>query len=128
MPPPPVPPAILGFVSGNLRNIEELELMIAIVQSSDRWWDARSASAEIGTDVVTAGRALDRLASLNLLDIRITGDVRYQFRPGSAEVAELARGCVAAYRSNPIALVRAVPRSSRQGIRDFAEAFRLRRK
>lgn len=127
MVPPPVPPAVLAFVSENLRSVEELQLMLVIVQSNDRWWDARLASAELGMDEVTARRALDHLASLNLLDIRITGDVRYQFKPGSDQIAQLARDCLAAYRSNPIALFTAVQRS-RQGIRDFADAFRLRRK
>lgn len=128
MPSPPVPPAVLRFVSENLRTLEELQLMLAIVQSNERWWDARAVSAELGMDVITAGQALDHLASLNLLDIRITGDVRYQYKPGTDDMARLARECLAAYRTNPIALFTAVPRPSRQGLRDFADAFRFRRK
>lgn len=127
MPPPPVPERVVAFVSENLRNIEDVHLMLALMQS-DRWWDARAAAAELGLDVITAGRSLDRLASLNLLDIRITGDVRYQFRPGTDELAQIARECLDAYRSNPIALFTALQRPSRKGLRDFADAFRLRRK
>jgi hypothetical protein len=114
-------------VSENLRSLEELQLMMAVVQAEHRWWDASAASAELGMDVVTAGRVLDRLATLNLFDIRITGDVRYQFKPGTDELAEIARECLEAYRSNPLALVTAVQRPARKGIRDFADAFRLRR-
>lgn len=102
--------------------------MLAIMQSGDRWWDARMAAAELGVDPTTAGRALDHLAALNLLDIRITGDVRYQFKPGTDALAAVARDCVDAARSNPIALFNAVQRPGRQGIRAFADAFRLRRK
>jgi len=102
--------------------------MLAVVHSGDRWWDARLAAAELGVDAITAGRVLDRLATLNLLDIRITGDVRYQFKPGTEELATLARACVDAARTNPIALLTAVQRATRPGIRDFADAFRLRRK
>jgi hypothetical protein len=31
---------------------------------------------------------LDRLAGLNLLQIRVTDDVRYRFQPGTIELAE----------------------------------------
>ena len=124
---PEVPVEVLTFVSENLRNMEELQLMLTICQAPQRWWDARTAASELGIDEVAAGRTLDRLATLNLLDIRITDDVRYQFRPGTEELVRLARGCVDAYRSNPIALFAAVQPPARRGIRDFADAFRLRK-
>ena len=64
----------------------------------------------------------------NLLDIRITGDIRYQYRPGTPELRESAEACVAAFRTRPLDLVQLVTGPSATSVRDFADAFRLRRK
>jgi hypothetical protein len=72
-------------------------------------------------------RTLDRLASRNLLALRIAGDLRYQFQPGDA-AAEAAAGAFAhAYRTNRLAVVRLVTHERQPGFRDFADAFRIRR-
>lgn len=41
-------------------------------------------SHDLGITLGNARRMLERLAVANLLDIRVTDDVRYQFRPGTA--------------------------------------------
>jgi hypothetical protein len=124
---PPVPPPVLAFVAKHIRSLEELQLLIALVQSPDRWWDATSAARELGIAIPVARRGLDALAAGNLLDIRITGDVRYQFRPGTEELRAAARATEETYRMNPLAVVQLVAQTGRRGLRDFADAFRIRR-
>jgi hypothetical protein len=52
--------------------------------------------------VTTARGLLDRLAGLNLLDIRFTDDVRYRFRPGTAELAHKVSRLIASYRRSRV--------------------------
>ena len=73
-------------------------------------------------------RALDYFGAHNLLDIRITGDVRYQYRPGTPELRDSAAACVAAFRTRPLDLAQLVTGPSTTSVREFADAFRLRRK
>jgi hypothetical protein len=121
-------PLVLGFVADHLRSLEELQLLMTCMTSSDRWWDAGAVSRELGVTPTRARYALDHLASRNLLDIRVTGDVRYQFRPGTPELAEAAQAVASAYRRNPVALVGLLSGGgSRRSIRDFADAFRIRK-
>jgi hypothetical protein len=127
MSPHPVPQPALAFVAEYVRSLEELQLLIALIQSPERWWDATAAARELGMAMSAARRGLDALAARNLLDIRITGDVRYQFRPGTEELRAAARATEEAYRTNPLAVVQLVAQTGKRGLRDFADAFRIRR-
>ena|SRR5690349_15426868 len=124
---PEFAPTIVAFVTEHVRTLAELQLLMLLVQSGDRWWDATSAARESGLTVTEARQALDFFGSRNLLDIRITGDVRYQFRPGTAELRDRANACAAAYRTQPFDLARLVSGPSAASVRDFADAFRVRR-
>ena len=122
-----VPPIVLAFVGDFLTSVTELQLLLTCMQSGDRWWDARSAAREMGISESAARRALDRLAARNLFDLRVTGDVRYQFRPGTPELAAAAQALAEAYRANPVAIINRVAPSTPQSLRDFADAFRIRK-
>ena len=127
MVPPSISPPVLAFVADHVRSLEELQVLIAVVQMPDRWWDATSAARELGIAAPAARRALDALAGRNLLDIRITGDVRYQFRPGTDALRAAAIATEDAYRTNPLGVVQLVTQTGKRGLRDFADAFRIRR-
>ena len=120
-------PNVVAFVTEHVRTLAELQLLMTIVQSGDRWWDATSAARELGLSLHDARRALDHFGAHNLLDIRITADVRYQYRPGTPELRESAEACAAAFRSRPLDLAQLVTGPSVTSVRDFADAFRVRR-
>lgn len=113
----------------HLRTVEELHLLVAMSSARDRWFDAEVAARELGISPRAARTALEHLASRNLLEIRVTGDVRYQLNPGTPELREAAFACVDAYHEDPAALWRlASQQLSNRGIRDFANAFRIGRR
>ena len=124
---PEFSPVVVAFMADHVRSLDELQLLMSIIQSGDRWWDARIAAREIGMSQAAAGEVLDRFAARNLLDIRVSDDVRYQFRPGTDALRDAARATLDAYRRNPIALARLVPRQASRSMKDFADAFRIRR-
>jgi hypothetical protein len=117
----------LRFIDEHIASPEELELLIALVDAPARWWDATLVSHDLGITVGNARRMLERFAAANLLDIRLTGDVRYQFRPGTPELHNGAVAVAAAYRRKPTVLLQRWARLTRRDVLDFAEAFRFRR-
>ena len=121
-----VPPESAEFVARHLRSLEDLQVLMTCIEGRDRWWDAAAVARELGISATAARHALDHLARGNLLDIRITGDVRYQFNPGTAELHGAALAFATAYRANPVPLVQIVAGSARRSVRDFADAFRIR--
>jgi hypothetical protein len=119
---------VVSFVTAHLRTIDDLHLLVAMAGAQDRWFDAESVARDLAITTRDARAALERLASHNLLEIRVTADVRYQFHPGTADLLAAAHECVEAYHRKPIALWRlASQQLDRRGVRDFADAFRIRR-
>ena len=123
-----IAPLVEEFLRAHIACVEELELLMLLVASVGRWWDATSSSRELGVPVARARAGLDALASHNLLDIRITEDVRYQFRPGTPELEAAALALAAVYHRTPAPVVHLVTRAAPRSVRDFADAFRLRRR
>lgn len=122
-----VSPLVLTFLSEHVGNLHRFQLLLRLIQGGDRWWDAASAAREVGITPEEAHAALDHLAKHNLLDIRITGEVRYQFRPGTDTLREAAQACVDEFRRKPVEILEVVTGMPRRRIRDFADAFRIRR-
>jgi hypothetical protein len=128
MTPEPLPPDVAAFIGDHLLSLDEIEVLTAMRDLPDRWWDARLIYAELGIPVAAARGLLDHLAGLNLFDIRVTDEVRYRFQPGTAELAQTVSRLVAIYRTNRTAVVEAIAPVARRGVLDFANAFRLRDK
>lgn len=109
MAPQPLPADVASFIDEQLLSIDEIEVLTVLVKTPPRWWDAKLMGIEVGgMAAADVRRILDRLASLNLLDIRVTDAVRYRFQPGTEELARTVSGLVSAYRIDRQAVVRAV--------------------
>jgi hypothetical protein len=119
-------PEVVDFATRYIGSLDDLQVLMTCLDGRDRWWDAAGMARHLGIGMAAARRSLDRLAGRNLLDIRITGDVRYQFNPGTPHLEAAALAYAAAYRTNPVAIVHLAAGGSRQPLRDFADAFRLR--
>ena len=122
-----LPAAVTAFLDAYIDSLEHLELLLLVMQTPQRWWDAPAVGAQLGTHPDQARRALEHLAARNLLAIRVTGDVRYQYQPGRPDLAEAARLVAATYRERRVAVLQAVTQPERRSLRDFADAFRIRR-
>ena len=96
-----VPRSVARFADTYLSSFEDLQVLVSCVDDADRWYDAATIARRLGISRTTARASLDDLARRNLLDIRISGDLRYRFRPGTHELEKQARAFVDAYRKNP---------------------------
>jgi hypothetical protein len=123
-----LPIVVRSFVAAHIRSLQDLHLLVGMACAPDRWWDEDTAVRELGLDRRVARAGLEHLAAHNLLEIRVTDNVRYQFRPGTTDLEQAVAASVEAYRTNPVALWRLAPATREQrSIRDFADAFRVRR-
>lgn len=122
-----LPHSVVAFVREHIETLEQLELLTLLMKSPERWWDAAAVAEALGINATIARDALERLASRNLLAISVTTDVRYQFQPGTTMLRDAGEQFAEACRTNRIAVVRLVTDTQRRAMRDFADAFRLRR-
>lgn len=65
--------------------IEDFELLLMLIESSHRRWDAMSARRARSAKLGTTQRDLEGLATRNLLAVKIGNEVRYRFDPGTHE-------------------------------------------
>jgi hypothetical protein len=122
-----LPHSVVTFVREHIDSLEQLELLTLLVKLPERWWDAATVAEALGMSATIARDLLERLASRNLLAISITTEVRYQFQPGTAALRDASQEFAEACRTNRTALVRLVTDTQQRAMRDFADAFKLRR-
>jgi len=67
--PDALPSDVVQFVNDTIDSIEQLELLMMLIESSGRWWDAVTAGHALGVRPETMQRSLERLATRNLLAV-----------------------------------------------------------
>src|SRR5688572_16494884 len=88
----------------HVRDLHDLQLLIALMNAPDRWWDVRTAARELQVPDDAARAALEHLAWRNLLE-------RYQFRPGSEQPRRRSLALAAAFAADPVEVVGAITHS-----------------
>jgi hypothetical protein len=129
-PPPPadlLSPDARQFLETFVSGMRDLDVLAALLDGERRWWDARSMAAFLSAPPAETRRVLDRFAAANLLDIRVSEDVRYRLHPGSEDVANQLQAFAAVYRQTPAVVFRWVAGRAGRSVSDFADAFRLHR-
>jgi hypothetical protein len=122
-----LPAAVETFLRNYIDTLQQIELLMLLMKSPDRWWDAPAVAKAIGTDPTSARVDLERLGSRNLLAISISSEVRYRFQPGTASLQAATDAFQDALRTHGLDVFRFVSDTPRRAMRDFADAFRIRR-
>lgn len=122
--------ALADFVDAHIRSVADLRILFACVDNPERWWSSTTLGRELGIGEQLARGSLERFARQNLLDIRVSDDVRYRFQPGTEQLEAVVRTFAAAYRQDPALVVHFIAESAaeRDSLRDFADAFRITRR
>jgi hypothetical protein len=113
-------------IAGCVRSVEDLEVLLYLARTRDRYASADAVSADTGVPVRLASAALEALASRNLLDVRIAEAVLYKLDPASAGSRAMVDRTIEAARSQRSLVLKAILAGS--AARDFADAFRVTRK
>jgi hypothetical protein len=116
-----------AFITQHVESPEQLQLLLTMVEEPERWWDADSAARELFVSRSAGRSTLEHLAAHNLLEIKLTGDVRYRFSAGTTELRDGTAALALAYKKTPLAVIRAVTSGRRRSLQDFADAFRIKR-
>lgn len=96
-----LPTHVHAFLNQFACSLDELVILLALIESRTQWWDVDRMAARAGLVPFNTRRVLDAFASRNLLDIRISDDVRYRLRPGTPELAREVDAAVGVYRRSP---------------------------
>ena len=84
-------------------------------------------STELRIPESTADNVLERLASDNFLDVKISNEILYRFNPATAGLETSAALCADLYVRERIAMINLVMTAMLGPMHDFAEAFRIKK-
>jgi hypothetical protein len=116
------------FISDHIRHLDDFAVLCTLMGDTAQWWGTQRVASALAISEADARSSLEHFAKMNLLEIKVTDEVRYRYEPGEADLAARAAACYAAYRARPIDILRLIHGSGRRSFRDFADAFRFRRK
>ena len=122
-----IPKDIREFIARYLPSVEHLETFIVLQRNTTRSWNATDMAAELRIPESTAADVLERLASDNFLDVKISNEILYRFNPATASMEDLSARCADMYVRQRIAIINTVMTASLGPMHDFAEAFRFKK-
>lgn len=124
--PPRLTPSLAWFARRHFRSLEDIEIVLLLWTSSERWWSPDEVAREIRSTSTICSDSLQRLCPA-LLDAT-TEPETYRFRAAAdshtlAAIASLDE----LYRVQRHEMIRFLAQLPSTGVRDFADAFRLKR-
>jgi hypothetical protein len=121
----PLSDDLVEFVQTGLGSVWALKMMVAMMAEPNRAWSAAELVRELRASDTVISRLLDRFQQIGLA---IEGkDHTWHWRPAAPELEELANGVARAYAVTPFGVIQAIAEAPESRLRQFADAFRLRK-
>ena len=120
----PLSPASKDFVRAHLGSLIQLDVALLLQSDPEIWWSAERVASHLRVSTDIARESLEKLASRNLLDVRIASDLTYRFAPWHQSAAEMMNEIAANHYEARESAARGGSASPAQR---FADAFRIRK-
>lgn len=120
-----IPAEASRLIQHCIRSMWDLEVLLLVQRGPSRSWSVDDIVRELRGSLRVVTDALLALKAAGLVVEESEG--QYRYRPASAEIDEAARQLQQAYGAFPVAVAEAIYRTPNRQIRDFADAFRLKK-
>ena len=124
----PIPDEIRQFLAANFDALEQLEALRVLGEDSGREWSSEEIAGQIQA---TPAMSLVHIAALEgrglLVCERREGRTFCRFGAKTPELEQQLRTVLDLYRQRPVTMIRLVYPGANQALRDFSEAFKLRK-
>ena len=127
MPDAPLPPDVRRFITGVVRSVNELELLLLLAEERDEPWTAAAASRVLYQSEGWVAGHLEALVVLGLAEQVGDGPPGYRFGPGDAATRRTIQQTGECFRRRRAAVIALIYRGEPSSAERFADAFRLRR-
>jgi hypothetical protein len=118
------PDELKRFVAAHLDTVDQLEVLLLLQRRPAEVWTPERVSAELRTSPMSAAMRLARLCATGLCE-EAEGGVR--LRPADAGIERAIQLVAAAYRERRVSLIALIYARPPEGVRAFADAFRLKK-
>jgi hypothetical protein len=121
---PQIPNVVRQLVAERLDSIPELEAVLLLRESGARAWTPEDAGRRLYVSTTVAAHVL---AGLRERGFFASDGNEYRYEPESPALAAAVDALAAAYRAHLVAVTHLIHSKPGRNVRDFAEAFRLRK-
>lgn len=121
----PLSSDLRGFIARYLTSVEQLEILRVLVDSPEKAWTESEVFRTIQSSHESVAGNLRYFADKQFLTFDAAAG--YRFSPEDPELRRLAVELVSVYRERPVTVVESIYKPSLAPIRNFAEAFKIKK-
>jgi hypothetical protein len=119
-----VPAPVRRFIAGHIESVGQLEVLLLLRAAADKQWTTDEVARAVVTQPASAAGWLEQLAGDGLVTPE---DVGYRYSPPSRDVERAIDELAESYAKYRVAVIGLIFSKPSEQVRDFPEAFRLRR-
>ncbi len=119
-----VPAPVKRFIAGHIDSVGQLEVLLLLRAAADKEWTAPEVARALVTNLDSVTEFLRRLNADGLLSR--TGE-QFRYSPADEEVERAVDGVAESYAKYRVAVIGLIFSKPGDHVREFPEAFRLRR-
>jgi hypothetical protein len=112
------------LIAESIDSVPELEAILLLCEDRERRWTAAEAGQRLYVSTTMAAHILGLLTSRGFFE---QTDDSYRYAPKSPDLDSAVRALASSYSRSLIAVTRAIHSKPGASVRQFAEAFRLRK-
>lgn len=109
----------------SIESVSHLEVLLMLYKDPAKNWDAEKVCKELRSSLSSATKQLESLTSKGL--ISTTDSVSYHYLPLSPELDEKVRTLFDLYQKMPVAIVTCIYEKPTDKLKNFSEAFRIKK-
>lgn len=125
---PAIPDDVARFIRERIRSVGQLEVLLLLHRASDRWWSPDEVNGELRSSLHSALQCLEELRDARLLEERSAGGRAFRFHPAAADATPTVERLSEVFRDRMAAVIDCIYSERQNSIREFAEAFRLKKR
>lgn len=122
-----VPEHLQRFIRERLPSLEQIEIVILLRKDPSRAWTALEVAENLATPPESTAMRLFLLASNGVLSFESSGVPKYRYAAADPATDQLVAELVQAYDEQRVALYELVGATTRDPLRSFADAFKLKK-
>jgi hypothetical protein len=120
-----IDPIARRFIIDSIKSVAQLDLLLLLRTNPQQGWTAEELARELRMDPGWTRMQLAAMAKSGILGS--PRDDCFIFKPASAQVEQAITATAQAYLLHRVSVIELIYNPEHQSLRDFADAFRLRK-
>jgi predicted transcriptional regulator len=120
-----LPLEVKAFLMENIDSVAHLEVLLMLLNHPARTFTAEEVSKELRSNNHSASNQLRKLCDLKLL--KNTNDKFFQYGPSTPELDQKVKELYEVYTQMPVAVITSIYDKPQDKLKDFADAFKLKK-